>query len=438
VSFPRYEKYKDSGVEWLGEVPEHWRLQPLWTHFRRIKRAGFAEEELLSVYRDYGVIPKSSRDDNFNNPSDDLGTYQLVEPGDLVLNKMKAWQGSVAISEHRGIVSPAYFVYAATHTANGRFLHYLMRSLRYISGYLSLSKGIRVNQWDIDPQYHSRMPIVLPSLSEQQTIATFLDRETAKIDALVAEQERLIALLAEKRQAVISHAVTKGLNPDATMKDSGIEWLGEVPEHWERVQLGCLCRQVSDGPHFSPSYVDEGVMFISARNIRIDGWSLEDAKYVSEDDYREFCKRVVPEVGDVLYTKGGTTGIARVVDFEERFQVWVHVAVLKLRKAIALPPFVAHSLNSIGCYEQSQLYTRGATNQDLGLTRMVKIFLALPPIKEQAAIVSHLDAETSRLDGLKVEVEQSITLLKERRAALISAAVTGKIDVRGYAEKEAA
>lgn len=169
---------------------------------------------------------------------------------------------------------------------------------------------------------------------------------------------------------------------------------------------------------------------MSARNIRVDGWSLEDAKYISEDDYREFCRRVVPETGDVLYTKGGTTGIARVVDLEERFQVWVHVAVLKLNRAAALPHYVAYALNSLGCYEQSQLHTRGATNQDLGLTRMVKIFLALPPMDEQTAIVSYLDAETKKLDNLSAEAGRAVALLKERRSALIAAAVTGQIDVR--------
>jgi len=197
MSFPKYPEYKDSGVEWLGEVPTPWRLRPFWTLFRRTKRTGYVEEQLLSVYRDHGVVPKASRDDNNNKSSDDLSPYQLVAPGDLAINKMKAWQGSVAISEHRGIVSPAYFVYEATHSENPRYLHYLFRSPRYITGYLSLSKGIRVNQWDLEPQDHSRMPVVLPSSAEQTAIATFLDQETAKIDALVAEQAKLIALLQE-------------------------------------------------------------------------------------------------------------------------------------------------------------------------------------------------------------------------------------------------
>ena len=160
------------------------------------------------------------------------------------------------------------------------------------------------------------------------------------------------------------------------------------------------------------------------------GWSLEDVKYISEDDYQEFSRRVLPEKGDVLYTKGGTTGIARVVDIEGLFQVWVHIAVLKIVHEIANSHYIAHSLNSVSCFEQSQLLTQGATNHDFGLTRMIKIWLCLPPLHEQQEIVTFLDRETAKLDELVAEAQHAIALLQERRTALISAAVTGKIDVR--------
>lgn len=137
MSLPRYAEYKDSGVEWLGEIPSHWSTRPLWTLFQRSKRVGHEAEQLLSVYRDHGVVPKNSRSDNNNKPSDDLSPYQLVCPGDLAINKMKAWQGSVAISRHRGIVSPAYFVYEVRHEEDSRYLHYLMRSPRYITGVMT-------------------------------------------------------------------------------------------------------------------------------------------------------------------------------------------------------------------------------------------------------------------------------------------------------------
>lgn len=166
MSFPAYPGYKDSGVDWLGLIPEGWSVKPLWALFRRHKLTGFSDEQLLSVYRDYGVIPKASRDDNFNKPSDDLGAYQLVQVGDLAINKMKAWQGSVGISSYKGIVSPAYHVYAPSHSEAPQYLHHLFRCNEYIAGYLANSKGIRVNQWDLEPQQHSRMSVLLPPLQE--------------------------------------------------------------------------------------------------------------------------------------------------------------------------------------------------------------------------------------------------------------------------------
>lgn len=376
-----------------------------------------------------GVVPRSL-DDLDGLQSSDFEGYQLFEPGDLafkLIDLQNVKTSRVGLVPERGIMSPAYIRLCPLPTTNERFAYWYFMALYWMQVFNSLGGGVRQT---LGTEELLTVEYPVPPLFEQTAIATFLDRETGKIDALIAEQEMLLALLAEKRQAAISHAVTKGLNPDAQMKDSGIAWLGEVPEHWDRVQLGRLCTQVSDGPHFSPNYVDDGVMFLSARNIKVDGWSLDDAKYVSEEDYAEFNKRVIPEKGDVLYTKGGTTGIAKVVDLDERFQVWVHVAVLKLDKSVVMPHYVAYALNSIGCYEQSQLYTRGATNQDLGLTRMVKIFLALPPLEEQHSIIGWLDKETARLDSLKAESERAITLLKERRSALIAAAVTGQIDVR--------
>ncbi len=208
-----YSSYKETGVKWLGPVPASWGVVPLWTLYTRRKSTNFPDEELLSVYRDHGVVRKSSREDNFNKPSEDLSPYQLVRSGDMVINKMKAWQGSVAISRHRGIVSPAYFVYERHHSMDDRYLHYLLRSEPYITGYLSLSKGIRINQWDLDPTYHSRMPVLVPSMQEQTAIVDFLDRESGQIDDLIGKQEQLVELLVEKRQSIIATLLLKVSTP---------------------------------------------------------------------------------------------------------------------------------------------------------------------------------------------------------------------------------
>ncbi|CAM5791633.1 restriction endonuclease subunit S [Rhizobacter fulvus] len=432
MSLPRYGEYKDSGERWLGAVPAHWQVPRLKNLFEIRKRiVGEDGHQVLSITQ-RGIKVKDI-ESNDGQLSLDYSKYQIVRLGDFAMNHMDLLTGFVDISPHAGVTSPDYRVFTVRDgvACEPRYFLYLLQNGYRQKVFYAFGQGAsEFGRWRFSTDQFNDFRFPCPSPSEQATIAAFLDRETGKIDALIAEQEKLIALLAEKRQATISHAVTRGLNPDALMKDSGVTWLGELPAHWERVQLGRLCTQVSDGPHFSPSYVEDGVMFISARNVRTDGWSLEDAKYVSEDDYKEFCRRVIPEIGDVLYTKGGTTGIARVVDIKERFQVWVHVAVLKLNRAVTLPHYVAHALNSLGCYEQSQLYTRGATNQDLGLTRMVKIFLGLPPIEEQADIVNYLDSEIAKLDKLSAEAERVVALLKERRSALIAAAVTGQIDVR--------
>ena len=202
---------KHSGTDWLGEVPSHWELVPAWSLYRRVKRTGHASEELLSVYRDHGVIPKSSRDDNHNVESEDLSGYQLVKPGDLVMNKMKAWQGSIALSEHQGIVSPAYFVFQPLHAGHLKFFHYLLRSQRYVGAYNRISKGVRVGQWDLDPSYFRTLPIPVPPLEEQRAIANFLDAELAQIDQLIEKQKRLIDVSRERRQASISYLVANGI-----------------------------------------------------------------------------------------------------------------------------------------------------------------------------------------------------------------------------------
>jgi Type I restriction modification DNA specificity domain len=187
-------------------MPDRWKTKPLWSLFRRQKRTGHANEELLSVYRDHGVIPKSSRDDNHNKESEDLSTYQLVDVGSLVSNKMKAWQGSIAISRFRGIVSPAYYVYKPLSHEHDQFLHYLLRSAPYVSLYNRISKGVRVNQWDLEHEALRNVPVPLPDIDTQEAISTYLDRETYKIDERIAKKENIADLIAAKWEALIHNA----------------------------------------------------------------------------------------------------------------------------------------------------------------------------------------------------------------------------------------
>ena len=431
MSFPAYPAYQDSGVEWLGQIPAAWNQVPFWALFRRVKRSGYSDEQLLSVYRDYGVVRKADRDDNFNKPSEDLSAYQLVEEGDLAINKMKAWQGSVGISEHRGIVSPAYFVYRSLHTQDNRFLHYLLRSAEYTAGYLSLSKGIRVNQWDLDPAYHSRMPVALPSLDEQVAIAAFLDRETGKIDALVEEQLRLIALLKEKRQAVISYAVTKGLDPHAPMKDSGIEWLGEVPAHWEVSRLKRCIQTSTSGPRgWSDLLGSEGGIFFQSQNIGTDMRVVLDGAARIAPPAGPDKERSALRMGDVVVciTGGRTGAVAYVDDLPDETFVNQHVCLVRPHPQYVSGLFLSFVLFSEIGQKQLALAMYGL-KQGLSLGDIRDLVVPIPSLQEQEQIASLIASQFADFAALEAEALNAVALLSERRAALISAAVTGKINV---------
>lgn len=402
-------------------------------------RAGAEAETLplLSVSISWGVRRREASDTTTRAASEDLSNYKVCRAGDLVINRMRAFQGALGIARENGLVSPDYAVLQVAPEVDARWLNYFLTSDATVATMSSLVRGIggteagnvrtpRLNISDLQS-----MTAPLGSALEQRAIADYLDRETARIDTLVEEQQRLIELLNERRRSVVDRAVG-GLDGDAC-RPTNDPWWPELPDGWALLTLRRVIRALADGPHFSPNYVDDGVMFLSARNIKVGGWSLDDAKFVSEDDYLEFSKRVVPETGDVLYTKGGTTGIARAVDLDIPFQVWVHVAVLKVRHDVVDPFFLAYALNSTPCYDQSQLFTRGATNNDLGLTRMVNIVLPVPPVEEQRRIVVHLNQEAEKIDALIAESERFIELSRERRAALITAAVMGEIDVREMA-----
>jgi len=230
----RYDSYKDSGVAWIGEIPEHWEIRSLRNFLSYVSIKGHGDKQLLSVTRENGVIVRNveSKEENHNFVPDDLSGYKLVEEGQFVINKMKSWQGSYGVSSYTGIVSPAYYV-CNLRFENKRFFNIAIRSKSYVPFFTQYSKGIRVDQWDLSPIALKNIPFIVPPLDEQQNIVEFLDEKTAKIDTYIQEKEKEIRSLEELKQAEIVFAVTHGINPNVPMKDSGIAWIGEIPEHWE-------------------------------------------------------------------------------------------------------------------------------------------------------------------------------------------------------------
>ena len=217
----------------LTSVPEEWSIIPCGVFFKEKSIKNTEGEMNLSVYRDYGVIPKDSRDDNHNRVSEDTSNYKLVESGDFVLNKMKGWSGSLGVSEYRGIVSPSYTVLEPVREIHNKYFHYLLRSETYRQMYESLSYGVRIGQWELRYHDFKQIPSLYPPIDEQKLISRYLDKKTEQIDSLIEKIQKKIELLKEQRTSLINQCVTKGLDPNVEMKDSGVEWIGEIPKHWQ-------------------------------------------------------------------------------------------------------------------------------------------------------------------------------------------------------------
>lgn len=437
MSLPRYAEYKDSGIEWLGEVPTHWSVVPLRNLGTVINGYPFSSDLFDS---EDGFPLVRIRDLNKENteilyrgeflPSASVTSEDILigMDGDFSVGR---WKGNgVALLNQR-----LCCVRGMTNIIS-RYLEYVLPLPMNIINEITYSTTVK----HLSSSQVEKTPVAISAdEAEQLAIITFLDRETAKIDALIAEQERLIALLAEKRQAVISHAVTKGLNPAAPMKDSGIEWLGEVPAHWVILSLGRVTIDKCDGPFGSglksEHYVDDGVRVIRLQNIRAGEFYGVDCAYIDEDYFKISLSGHGVVSGDVLIAGLGDdrniVGRSCVAPIDiEPAMVKADCFRFRLNNGRALSDFVSIQLTA-GSPADAGTMSSGSTRSRIPLSIMATRKLALPSLSEQAEIVAFLQAETAKLDTLTTEAHRAIDLLKEHRSALISAAVTGKIDVRG-------
>lgn len=406
-------------------VPTPWRTVPAWALFRRFKRTGFPEEELLSVYQEHGVIPKSSRDDNHNVESEDLNGYQLVEPGDLVMNKMKAWQGSIAISEHRGIVSPAYFVFKVSKSVDPKYIHYLMRSAPLIAAYNRISKGVRVSQWDLEPQEFRKLPILVPPLAEQRRIAEHLDKELRLIAEMEERQQRLIALLSERNFETIRSAVTTGLRAGVRLTATEAGILPLIPEHWASTRIARAFELTLGKALNSNSPREElEAPYLRAGNIQDHGVDLTEVKTmpVSRSELTALSLRA----GDVVVVEGGA-GYGRADFLNEDLPGWVfqnHVIRARARAGQSgrFLTYYIQYLRGIGHFEKLSGF---ATIPNVSAEKLGGVEYPQVPFLEAEAVADFLDAETSRSAELIGRIREHQSLARERKSALISSAVLG-------------
>jgi type I restriction enzyme S subunit len=396
MSVAPYPEYKDSGVEWIGEMPSHWDQRRLGNYLaERREKVSDKEFPPLSVTKN-GIVPQL---DNAAK-TDDGDNRKKVCAGDFVINGRSDRKGSSGLSSLEGSVSLINIVLRPHAAVEMRFIGWLLKSALFQEEFYRYGKGIVADLWSTNFSEMRNIVLAMPPVLEQSAIAAFLDQETRKIDALVAEQEMLIALLKEKRQAVISQAVTKGLNPNAPMKDSGIEWLGQVPAHWEICMLRRAFRSVDYGISDALSLEGE-IVVLRMNNIQNGSISFEDLKYTDTVDPQLFL-----EAGDLLYNRTNSLDlIGKVGVYKGELGMPLSFAsyLVRFRLSGGVPDYFAYLLNTrgvLGIVRSSAYVAIGQCN--LNPTKYGEISVALPAPEEQAAIVDFLNAEVSRTDTLIV------------------------------------
>lgn len=443
----RYPAYKDSGVEWLREVPDGWEVKRL----RKVATLNPSKSEASDVSRDTQVsfLPMEAVGENSEldlSRTRSIGEvetgYTYFRDGDMAFAKITPCFENGKRALMRGLTEGMGFgtteltvIRPMPKVLDPEFLFWLVSApeFRRVGEAHMYGAG---GQKRVPDDFVRDFSFGVPPLPEQRAIAGFLDREVAKLDGLVAEQRRLIALLAEKRQAVISHAVTRGLDPTAPLKPSGIDWLGDIPEGWEVAKIGAVCERMTYGfTNPMPTTVD-GPFMLTAADI-VDGRiNYGSARLTSEEAFQTLLTdKSRPVQGDVLVTKDGTLGRVAVAD-GSRVCINQSVALLRPRQEIVIPDFLCQIL-SADVYQARMLFDAGGTTiKHIYISRLAQMPIAVPSIKAQSEILDWLAEKRPELDTLTTTAQSAITLLQERRAALISAAVTGKIDVRDLASHE--
>lgn len=426
----RYSEYKDSGVQWLGKIPKHWdiiKAKYLWNEVFSFSENGF--ENLLSVSQYDGVTQAKNE-----SRSESLKGYKKVAKDNLVINIMLAWMGGLGVSEYNGIVSPAYCVYRLKKAANPKFMHYLYKTPIYLAEFARHSTGVIPSRWRMYTDDFGQVLTLVPPIDEQDMIVSYLDKVTSKIDEAIAQQQKMIDLLNERKQIIINNAVTKGLNPDVPMKDSGVDWIGEIPEHWEVMKtLFTLSMPITDGPHETPLLYEDGIPFVSAEAVSMGNGGINFNHirgYISKIFYDECCKKYTPQRYDIYMIKSGaTTGKVAIVETDVKFTIWSPLAVFRCNQQIMNPYYLFFVLQSKFYQLQVQLGWSYGTQQNIGMRTLEKLKVTVPPVCEQVMIANKIKEKLVPINNAIKIANEQITLLYERKQLIINNVVMGKVKV---------
>lgn len=424
-----YPKYKPSGVEWLGEVPVGWEVKRLKFLFSWNTKKTESRDNPIALEN---IESWTGRYVETESEFDGEGVY--FQEGDVLFGKLRPYLAKVYMADRSGEAIGDFFVLHPRKEVIGKYASYLIRTRNYIEVIDGSTFGAKMPRasWD----FMGSLPFLLPSTSEQQSIVSFLDRETGKIDELISKKEQLIERLKEKRTALISAAVTKGLNPDVRLKPSGVEWLGDVPEHWEvkKVSYTTYVKgRIGWQGLKSDEFIDEGPFLVTGTDFDNGRIFWDRCYHVSPERYAE-DPYIHLRNGDLLITKDGTIGkLAIVSDLKGHATLNSGIFLTRPLKNEYFTRFMYWVLSSKAFIDFIETTKTGTTISHLYQNVFVRFVFPCPNIKEQQSIASFLDRETGKIDALMEKVRLAIEKLKEYRTALISAAVTGKIDVRDIA-----
>lgn len=418
------------GLPWVTRAPREWELLRMRhaLQLSSLRNEDGSRDRLLSLSVSKGVIPKVYEDQSLVRSGDELRKYFLVQPGQFVVNPMWLMHGSLGASEVSGVISPSYRVYDLARGVNPRYLHYLLKTREYQDLYASLARGPTTYDRCISKDAFDDLPLLLPPILTQNAVVDFLDRKTAAIDAAIAKKQRLLALLEEKRAAVVNQAVTKGLDPSVPMKDSGIPWMGQIPAHWQLMRLKRLVSHTVDCQHSTPDYRDDGAHpALRTSDVHLGVLDISGARRVSKEDYAIRISRFKPASGDIIYNREGERyGIAAQVPKDVEPCLAQRVMLLRSKKYND-GGYVMWALNSKAVFSQMQRLVIGATSPHINVVDVRAAWVPRPSLTEQVRIARALNKETRAGRSVMENINLQLERLTEYRQALITAAVTGQL-----------
>lgn len=431
--FQPYSEYRDSGIEWIGKIPKDWETLKVRHIFREVVDLSVnGSEELLSVSEYFGVKPRKEAikaGGNLTN-AESLEGYKRCSKGDLVMNIMLAWKTGLGVTEYEGIVSPAYSVFRLrTEEFEPKYLHYLLRTKLYTEVFRQYSTGVIDSRLRLYPDKFFNVPVIFPDHEKQQKIAAYLDEKTALIDRIIEDKQKLATLLRERRSAIINQAVTRGLDSNAELIDSGIEWIGKIPKEWGLKKLKHVARVEGGYAFSSGSYMNANAS--SALLIRItevkDQIIEEGRRYVS-NKFWDILTNFRVYKGDILITLTGYVGDTAVFPLEEK--ALLNQRVGKIRPSKSIHPMYLYYCTKPSAFKTFlSLRSKSSAQENVSNSDVGEFTLPFPSESEQQKIVEYLDDQCEGINHTYKLLEQSISLLHEFKSSLISNVVTGKVKV---------